>query len=71
MEQNNVNNITAKDRWLMVAGNLCLAAAGLSWFAVRHYAGGDSPLDGIPGLFIGLAIGLNLMALVRLRRSRQ
>jgi len=61
-----------KTRRMMVIGNFSLVIALLVWAFARHLAAGAHPaahawIDAICGLFFGISIGSNLMAV---RRSR-
>jgi hypothetical protein len=56
-------------RWTMALGNFSLVAAILIWNFSRQSAGAANGwIDGISGLFFGVSIGSNLMALRLSRR---
>ena len=63
-----------RTRFMMVLGNLSLVAAFLIWNFARfstaapHSVAWRAWMDGLSGLFFGIAIGANLAALLRQRR---
>jgi hypothetical protein len=61
-----------RTRWMMILGNFALAAALLLGSMARAHTGAHPhPLiDGVSGLFFGVSIGANLMA-VRCARRKQ
>ena len=59
-----------RTRFMMVFGNLSLVAGLLLWNFARPHVPTHAWLDAFIGLFLGISISANLMAVYRSRRCR-